>query len=87
MQLDLEVPIALDWVSVVTSITLSGRTSLPMEDKHDEQADNVVFWRDLSSQTVWKRLGGLSELNVLVLHLFNKVYKDSIFLVMRPQLS
>lgn len=29
----------------------------------------------------------VSELNVLVLHLFNKVHKDPIFLVMRPQPS
>lgn len=50
-----------------------------------KQADNVVPWRDSSCQTGCKKLGGLSELNVLVLHLFKKVYKDPIFLVMRPQ--
>lgn len=32
-----------------------------------------------------KKLGSLSALNVLVLHLFSMVYKDSTFLVVRPQ--
>jgi len=36
VQLDLEVPVAPGWVSTVTSITLSGGTSLPMEAKHGE---------------------------------------------------
>lgn len=32
-----------------------------------------------------KKLGSLSALNVLVLHLYSMVYKDPIFLVVRPQ--
>jgi len=46
-----------------------------------KQADNVVSWRDSSSQTGWEELGGLSELNMLVLDFFKKVYKDPVFLV------
>lgn len=38
-------------------------------------------------QTGWEKLGGLSELIVLVLNLFNKVCKNPIYLVMRPQLG
>lgn len=51
-----------------------------------KQVDNMVPWRDSSSQARWKKLGGRSELNVLVLHLFNKVYKDPVFVVvaLRP---
>lgn len=51
------------------------------------QADNVVPWRDSSSQTSWKKLGWLSELKVLVLGLFSKVFKDPIFPVMKTQLG
>lgn len=49
------------------------------------QADDVVPRRDSSSQIGWKKLGWVSELNVLVLGLFSKVFKDPIFPVMKTQ--